>query len=751
MSLTSRLTSSRQTLQTLVTWLTITVVAAIVVVSVLRYGIPTLRHDWRTPAYPGATDTWLATFFEPWLDAGIGAPQPYPTFYLVGFVVWPFHLLKAPLAILSMFIFASALLTVLAGKALARNLGAPWYAALAVGAFCVLNPWVYAKYVAGHIVMVLAFGFGLALIAELLRDRPRSPHLILWSALAVTQIEFCALAGPLLLIWSIRNRRFAPLAAFAIALLPIALGLAGRYEAILNTPYLLPWQADQSVSPLSGLLMQGYNYAGAFQPFSVVLWALVLIAISGAMLLRRRAAVIVALLALGCWLLATGTTWFFAPAYRFLVLNLPQSGIFRELYDLIAVLVAGYAIGLSAAAARSKILGTLVTVACALLVLPWLLSPVSNFFVPAGDLPQIALPASPASRVALFPAFQPLSFEGRGSGVDPDAYIQTGLAHPINQAETTFPLTSALVNAERGDNRELEALGVTQITERPYFSSDDAALRMQVAALPAQPRVTSQQLLGLPLLSLVSDPVIAAAPFDPAQDAVFVGDVSDIDLTRFMPDRSTLDPRNAWIDIRLLTLAHPEIQSPLGGVYTSGTVAHTVPDRSNILAWTDGAIVDNAGNVLAMPGNGLRWYALRRPTQSVRCIRDCALVAAANIPPHLHDAALNTRITPVDGTELRPWLWKIRLPQGGGATLRFAETYDRFWIAVAGRRALPHVRLAGSLNAWNIAGAGDTTVYLIETLSAAQFVLEIGAALAVIGMLVFFATRSVHRDFRTGR
>lgn len=735
----------------LATWLALAAVAAIVVVSVLRLGIPTLRHDWRTPAYPGATDAWLATFFEPWLDSGIGTPQPYPTFYLVGFLLWPFHLLHAPLTILALFVGATALLIASAGKALARNLGAPWYAALAVGAFCALNPWVYAKYVAGHIVMVLAYGFALALIAELLRDRPRTPQLILWSTLAVTQIEFCVLTAPLLLLWCIRNRRFAPFAAFAIAVLPIAGGVAARYQTILNTSYLLPWQIDQSVSALRGVLMLAYNYAGAFPMFSALLWVIVLIAIFGATTLRRSTALVVVLVALGCWVFATGTAWLFGPTYRFLVLNLPQSGIFRELYDLIAVLAAGYAIGLSAAAARSKIASILVTIACGLLVVPWVLFPVYNYFVPASELPKITLPASPTSRVALFPAFQPLSFKGRGSGVDPDAYIQTGLAQPINQADPAFPVASALVAAERGDSRELEALGVANVIDRPYFTSDESALRMQVAALPAQGRVTSQQLPALPILSLVADPVIAAAPFDPAQDAIFVGDVSGIDLTRFTPDRSTLDPRGAWVDVRLLTLAHPDIQSPLGGAFTSGTTALAVPNRTHILAWTDGTIADDTGHVVATPANGLHWFALAPHTQRVSCTRECALVAAANLPPGLHDAVGITSITPVAGTEIRPWLWSVRLPQTTGTTLRFAETYDRYWFAITNRRVLPHVRLAGSLNAWNVEGAGDTTIYLIEVLSAVQFMLEVCSAIAVIAMLVFSITRSVHRDFRAAR
>ena len=737
MSLRSRTTSGRQTLEVLVIWLAVAAVAAIVLVGVLRFGIPALRHDWRTPAYPGATNAWLATFFEPWLDAGIGIPQSYPTFYLVGFLLWPLHLLQAPLAILVLFVAASVVLVVLAGASVARNLGAPWYAAIAVGAFCALNPWVYAKYVAGHIVMVMAYGFALALIAELLRDRPRTPQLILWSALAVTQIEFSVIIGPLLLLWSVWNRRYLPLAAFAIALLPIAIGLAARYQTILTTPYLLPWQVDQSVDLQHGTLMLAYNYVGAFPTFGVLLWVIVACAIVGAATLRRPTTVVIVLAAASCWFFATGTTWLFAPIYRSLVLSVPQSGIFRELYDLIAVVAVGYAIGLSAAAARGRIAATVVTVACGLLAVPWLLFPVSNYFVPASALPKIALPADATSRVALFPAFQPLSFEGRGSGVDPDAYAQTGLAQPINQADPAFPVASALVAAERGDQRELEALGVANIIARPYFASDESALRMQVATLPAQRRVGSRHLSALPILSIVGGPVIAPAPFDPGLDAVFVGDAADIDLMHIQPDRSTLEPGNAWVDVRLVALSHPELQSPLGGAFTSGTSAYAVPDRTHILAWTDGAVIDDTGHVVATPANGLRWFALAPHTRSISCTRDCALAAAANLPPGLHDAAAITSVTPVAASEIRPWLWSAHLPQTRRTTLRFAETYERSWMAIANGRVLPHVRLAGALNAWNVDGAGDSTIYLIEGLSAVQFALEILAALAVIGMLVF--------------
>src|SRR5271163_395845 len=65
--------------------------AVFVTIEVLRSGLPELRHDWLIPSMPDAVGPWLASLWNGWVSTGIGAPQPYPTFYLVGFALWPLH------------------------------------------------------------------------------------------------------------------------------------------------------------------------------------------------------------------------------------------------------------------------------------------------------------------------------------------------------------------------------------------------------------------------------------------------------------------------------------------------------------------------------------------------------------------------------------------------------------------------------------------------------------------------------------
>ena len=707
--------------------------------SVMGNGIPALRHDWRAPAYHHALGGWISSFFQPWANSGIGTPHPYPTFYLLGFSLWPFQWFLNIWQILVLLIGATTFLAAVGGTAVAKRAGAPRAPALAIGAICTLNPWVYSKLVAGHILMVLAFALLLLLIAELQRYRPRRPILILLYAFSITQIEFFIILFIPLLFWSIKSRRLSGLYAMLVAALPIIVGIVGRYDSIRSTPYLLPWQLSNSVPPLQGLLMQGYsfNYAHAFAPLWPVLILITLLSVVGMMFLNNMVARGAAFVGLLGWVFASGLDGPIAPFYRTLVLAIPESGLFRELYDLIALLVVAYAICLSAIAAKSKLASGLI-IACAIcLAFPWITVPVSREFVDASTIPQITLPRDPQARTALFPSFQPLTYLGRGEGVDPDAYSQPGRSAPINQYMNSFPVDAAFGSALHGNFGMLRGLSVRYIIVRPYLKSDVASLRYQLSAPIPRATIRARTMTPYPIVAIVPPPKTAALPLDPREDARFIGDVDRINLADVMPDRSSINPNDAWVDARLAFASFPQIETPFDGAFSMGDKHLQVPPGKNILAWTSGSISGSTKANIAYMTKHLRWWPLPPKTSWVQCHGVCAVIAAANIPSDLPRMTAHVRGISARVTQRLPWLWEASIPANSTGSLRFTETYDPYWVATTGIGLWTHYRLDLSLNGWAIRPSTQRQrVFLIESLAASQYILELISYFIILLMTI---------------
>src|SRR5204863_417009 len=180
--------------------------------------------------------------------------------------------------------------------------------------------------------------------------------------------------------------------------LPIAFGMIANYGTIRSTPYILDWQDWASVPLAQGALLTGYglHYAQAFQNIILALFLLALLCIPGIFVaLRTPIERTIVLVACGALLFASGTHDVIAPLYRFLVVRFPESGVYRELYDLIALVAIAYVVALSRALPLSRV-GEIVGALCAFtLMLPWLGAPVANAFVPARALPQAAIPLRP--------------------------------------------------------------------------------------------------------------------------------------------------------------------------------------------------------------------------------------------------------------------------------------------------------------------------------------------------------------------
>jgi hypothetical protein len=117
-------------------------------------------------------------------------------------------------------------------------------------------------------------------------------------------------------------------------------------------------------------------------------------------------------------------------------------------------------------------------------------------------------------------------FEGRGSGVDPDAYVQEERGTPLNEFFPTFPVDAALAQLQRGHTSEAQALGVSQIVVRPYLHSNIDSLRYQFVGIKAgafSPKLrSSARLVALPLLGILAHPAREATLADRAdENAVF--------------------------------------------------------------------------------------------------------------------------------------------------------------------------------------------------------------------------------------
>lgn len=721
------------------------VLAALVSWSIMAHGVPALRHDWRMPALPAATGDWIAGFYRPWLTDGIGTAQPYPTFYWIGFALWPFHAILSAWEVVLIAVAGATFLAASSAARIARHALAPFPAVLAVSAVAALNPWVYSKYVAGHIFMVLAYALLLALLAELTRPQPRRWVILILAAASITQIEFFVLAVVPLVYWCVRQRTHRVLITLAVSALPILLGIAFYYHTLRQTPYALAWQRAGSVHLTDGLLMLGYefHYANAFHAFWPALLALGALAAYGIFRAwRDPLAKVVACFGVGAVLFASGTSGILAVPYSWLVVHLPESGVFRELYDLIAIVAILYVFGLSHAfsAGRASRFAGVALAGAAVLAIPWIAAPVSGFGVPGQTIPAVSFPADPGHRVALFPAYQPLSLRGAGSGYDPDLYSQTGRAEPVNEFFPRFPVNEALGYAwyDR-DFSALRALGVTSVVSRSYLTTNWDSLRYQQAdVLDPATLPNDTPLKAPPILSVAAGtPELTSDPQDLLSNAVFFSDAPRF-RTAIKPMRggtAGLDIQHRWIDIRFADLTHPEWSTAFGGVVTSGTAPLAIPrGYAAVLAQVQGKLVDQRNNVVAPGSKRLRWWALPHGATSLTCVGTCAVIAMGN-PPRSEPrtpAHWNT----ITYHPFAPWIISVHAQQTSDVqTLRFAEAYDRYWMALDAGHALQHFRLNSALNGWTIPAGSARTIIVFQGAALLQFSAECFAAVMLAFML----------------
>ena len=264
-------------------------------------GVPTLRHDWNWPIDAAAIPSFVEDSFSGWLPAGFGIPNAHPTAYIIALPLVAAMWLLGPLAALVLLAFVAGYLCVRGGAALAAHWTAAPAASAGIGMFALFNPWVYNEVVAGHLVMVLSYGALLGCIAEMLRGREASSvRLALWLALIEAQLQFFIVAMLALIVFAAVTKKWLPLAAGALFILPSAIGVAAERGWLLQTPYGLTWQSNQSVEPAALFGLGGYfpGYADRLGTVaSIAVWLMLALAALGTFFARRSRAMIAAAVA----------------------------------------------------------------------------------------------------------------------------------------------------------------------------------------------------------------------------------------------------------------------------------------------------------------------------------------------------------------------------------------------------------------------------------------------------------------------
>ena len=730
----------------MVTRLPAFVAAAAFAAFVCVLGIPTLRHDWSWPIDRSAIPTFLQASIGGWVPTGFGQFNAHPTTYPIALPVALAMSLFGPLAALVLFALAVGYLCAVAAATMARRWTSSAPAQIGMIAFALFNPWVYNEVVAGHLIMVLAYGATIGLIAEMSLGRNASAaRCALWLVLAQTQLQFLIVTLTAALFFALATRKWLVPAAGVVMALPSAIGVIAERSALAKTPYTLAWQANQSVLPAALTALRGYfpGYADHLGDLAAIAtWILLALAIVGVVAFRRsRAMISAAVVAILLFTIVTGVYGPFGALYAWTVRNVPASGVFRELYDLAGIFAALVLFGAAAATAAVRPFRYVALIAGILLPLSWLASPPSGFWIGADAYPHPEISAAPFERVALLPAFQPLQLRtGGGDGADPDAHTYPYSVAALNEYLPGYPVDMALAAYEQnGDIAALRALGVSEIIARPWLlSRTNGAIGLAAASLAPPPRSIDSE-----VIRYVNDPAtmiarcaseqVVALPSAIGSCAIFFDDVPSAraEVTPLSPYGDSIDPRTGWIDARFAFAAVPQLAQGIGGVVTVSSLPYRLPVADAVLAFVRGALRDSRDVALLVSRSGeFRWIHTTSPT--VRCFGLCELVAQTPVPPRLPLSAAPSPIAPLSFRSLTPWMYLVESGSARDGLLRLNQRYDPGWIAVAAGRLLPHLRIDLASNGWELSSAQSSTIVLVHATSVAQALAELaGIALAL--------------------
>ncbi len=714
-------------------------------------GVPTLRHDWTWPIDRTAVPSFVQASMYGWLSAGFGMSNPHPTTYLIALPIGVAMWLAGPLAALGLLGAATGYLCMRCATAASSHWNGSWPAAVGIGLFSLFNPWVYNEVVAGHLVMVLAYAGFIGMLVEMLRGRNASSlRLAAWIALIEAQLQFFILAMLALVFFAFATRKWLPLAFGVIFSLPSAIGLLAERGALLRIPYGVTWQTNQSVAPLALLGLGGYfpGYADRLGiAAAVAVWVVMGLAIVGAIVARRSKTAILAIVAAALIYIAiAGLHGPIAAPYAWIVRNVPESGVFRELYDLAGVFAALLVLLACAGTARFRGLGYVAFAAGILLPVTWLLRPPGDLWIPSNAYSHPVVVAPASTRVALLPAFQPLGLTaGGGDGADPDAYVNRAGVSALNEYFPTYPVDMALARYElSGDAEPLRALGVSEVIARPWLVSRTRGA-IGLAASSLQPRSQRRAVPSIryvagtmPLISQCAGPRIVVVPNSLGSCDVFFSDAAhDAPIRPLIAPSDSIDPSTAWIDARLAFAESPALAQAIGGALTQSRLPFGVEPGSWLLAYVRGALRGSGGRELAQSSGAFVWLRIPPGVAAVECAGICELVAQTARLPDLPRYSAPAPGRELDFREFTPWLYVVNraLDSGpGDELLRFNERYDDAWIALASGRTLRHVRIDMSANGW-VLGASSRRIVLIQVTALLQMIAEIIGLLCALWLL----------------
>jgi hypothetical protein len=732
------------------------IVAAFVAFTVAK-GVPAMRHDWWMSADPAALRAAAVSALETWRNDGMGGAALYPNDYVFYAYVLAWCAFLPPVAVLGAIAATIGVLAALAARAFAGDDRA-WVATAGTLLVLLFNPWTYTELVAGHLPMLLSFAGMALLAAETARGPRASVALQCVATVAVAQqLQFLLLALPATgLLWAMRGRP-QPFAVAALLFVPVAIGVTLGAGDLAQIPYSLDWEKNQSLHVPAALGLRGYfaHYDDALGIAATIGSTLLVATVVAALVsIRTRAQWIVACACCVLLCFATGTNGAFAPAYESFVTNVKASAVFRELYDLAGVLAVGYVTIVAAAFARGRWAHAAVALTGILMLVSWIYAPPSRFWIPSSSIPVSTVDAGPNVRFAVFPAFQPLTFRGQGSGPDPDVFNRPGNVAPLNSYLSAYPAVTALATySQTGHAAPLAALSVAEAIQRPWLCTDAPSLRAQVT------EGKTRSAFGAPACGTAAAPVrfapIAELTVAPGYSIgtldrnVGAGNVlavdaqraqatpGDADATVVPRSAGGTDPTQEWIDARLVFSRNSAFGQAYGGVYTTSEQALDVVPGDALLVYVRGRLTSrDVRRTLATGGDatGYRWLTTAAGVHAVRCFGEC--IVAAETPatggypldPPEHPSV------PVNFSAIAPWLLRATLPPvPSGGLLRYNVSYSRYWAVLGNARTLRHVRVDGAVNGWIARSpAAAAAVTIVEWRSAAEAMAELTVCVVLI-------------------
>lgn len=738
------------------------VIAALYASAVCSGGIPALRHDWWWPVVRYGFHDSLTNLSSAWITNGIGYPTLLPGDYLIGVPIAALGLLAGPFATLVVFVFCIGLTCALAARSAALVLNASTVQTIAVEIFAVFNPWVYSETVAGHTFMLLAYGALLAIVAQALRSRPNALIVSVLLLLTVAQLQFFIIAVAIVMVIALLKKQYLPLVTACVIASPLLVGYVMERAQLLQTAYLASWQLQQSIDPLRAPILMGYftGYADRLGQWEVIAgWTIVaaVVAVCVASLKPKQAALIGGL-TIAALIASTGGRGPMSGPYMWIVAHVPFSAVFRELYDIIGFAAIGYVLLLCLPLRKWSWISVLAAAGALVGAASWLTYLPSRFWVDSRTMPIVSFSAPPNSRFALIPAFQPMRFDGKGSGADRDTYLRLGNVTTVNEYLSTYPADAALALYQKaGDADMLKALSVSEIVQRPWLHSDVAALRQQLSAF-ATASLSSGNAASLHRLSFL--PELTVGPLPQAGTLVNVlgaGNIfssdarsvrgpgvpvawSSLPLITEVPSANTsVDALQEWVAARFAFVSDPADAQGLGGVYTTNA-QHPFPLRGDAYA-----LVNIKGALWAAPHitwrdtHGYAWIYIPRPVRQVYCRGRCFIAAQAlqigelrlNPPKQTyHEAPLKV---------LSPFLARASVSTHAWRLLRYNVRYDPQWSAYLNGHSLPHLRIDATVNGWLIPpNLREDTVWLVQRTAFLQFICEcIGMSFALTLLTVY--------------